>query len=87
MFRKKDEKNLENHLNGSPRLNRVLGIVDLTSLGVGSTLGLGAYVLAGEVARKHAGPAVILSFIFAAVTSTLSSKTKNNTFFNLHFII
>ncbi|KAI5692927.1 hypothetical protein M8J76_010994 [Diaphorina citri] len=56
----------------APQLARVLGLIDLTMLGVGATLGVGVYVLAGSVARNQAGPSVVISFAIAAVTSLFS---------------
>ncbi|XP_044001655.1 high affinity cationic amino acid transporter 1-like [Aphidius gifuensis] len=54
------------------QMARVMGIFDLTALGVGATLGLGIYILAAEVAKNHAGPAVCISFLIAAIASALS---------------
>ena len=49
-----------------------LNTLDLVALGVGSTLGAGVYILVGEVAVYEAGPATVICF-FAAGVSTLFS--------------
>ncbi len=49
------------------RLHRALGPVALTSLGVGSIIGTGIFVLIGEVVHDKTGPAVLVSFLVAAL--------------------
>src|SRR5688572_21088595 len=48
-------------------LRRVLGPVHLTMLGVGAIIGSGIFVLTGVVAAQNAGPALVLSMIFAGI--------------------
>ncbi|KAF6198285.1 hypothetical protein GE061_008033 [Apolygus lucorum] len=51
---------------------KCLTTLDLTSLGVGSCVATGMYLVAGMVARNVAGPGVVVSFIIAAVASLFS---------------
>lgn len=48
-------------------LKQTLGAIDLTLLGIGAIIGTGIFVLTGIVAAKHAGPAIVLSFMLAAI--------------------
>src|ERR1700723_430019 len=53
---------------GEVGLKRVLGPWNLITLGIGAIIGAGIFVLTGQAAAKHAGPAVMLSFIVAGIT-------------------
>ena len=53
-------------------LRRSVGPVGLTALGVGAIIGTGIFVVIGEGAAK-AGPAVVVSFVLAAVTCLFSA--------------
>ena len=48
-------------------LRRSLGPLNLTSLGIGSIIGTGIFVLTGTAASQNAGPALVLSMIISAV--------------------
>jgi APA family basic amino acid/polyamine antiporter len=48
-------------------LKRALGATNLTTLGVGGIIGAGIFVLTGQAAAQYAGPAIMLSFVVAAV--------------------
>ncbi|KAJ7379574.1 hypothetical protein OS493_013969 [Desmophyllum pertusum] len=54
------------------QLRRCLDVFDLTSIGVGATVGAGLYVVTGQIARDVAGPGIVLSFFVAAVAAFLS---------------
>eukprot|EP00977_Amphora_coffeiformis_P016232 scaffold4961_cov149-Amphora_coffeaeformis.AAC.1 len=56
-------------------LERHLSLFDLTSIGVGGTVGSGIFVLTGQIAHEYSGPATFISWIlagFAAFTSGLA---------------
>ena len=65
-------KRLKQEEKTNSELSKCLTTWDLTSLGIGATLGAGIYVVSGQVAASIAGPAVIVSFALAAITSILS---------------
>jgi len=52
---------------GEHSLRRALGPTNLISLGIGAIIGTGIFVLTGTAAANHAGPAIVLSFILAAL--------------------
>jgi APA family basic amino acid/polyamine antiporter len=51
----------------SAGLRRTLGPIQLTLIGVGCIVGAGVYVMTGTAAATYAGPAVIVSFVLAAL--------------------
>lgn len=54
---------------GASGFRRVLGVWQLTGIGLGGLIGVGIFVLTGVVAATQAGPAVALSFLIAGVAS------------------
>jgi APA family basic amino acid/polyamine antiporter len=52
---------------GAGTLRRELGPLALVTLGIGAVIGAGIFVLSGEVASLHAGPALTLSMVMAGV--------------------
>ena len=51
-------------------LHRTLGPWGLTALGIGAVIGGGIFVITGQAAADHAGPAIMLSFVLAAICCT-----------------
>ncbi|MCI1710594.1 MAG: amino acid permease [Chiayiivirga sp.] len=52
---------------------RVLGLWQLTCIGLGGIIGVGIFVLAGQQAAVNAGPAVALAFIIAGIASAAAA--------------
>ena len=52
---------------GKHHLAKTLGPVNLVALGIGAIIGAGLFSLTGIAAADNAGPAVVLSFIVAAI--------------------
>src|SRR5437660_10451806 len=73
LFRTKPLSMLLDEMKGENRLRRVLGPVQLTSLGVGAIIGTGIFVLTGVAAHDKAGPALILSFVTSGVACVFAA--------------
>ena len=65
LLQKKPLAVLLGEMEGENRLRRVLGPVQLSSLGVGATIGAGIFVATGVAAHNTAGPALMLSYVVA----------------------
>jgi APA family basic amino acid/polyamine antiporter len=73
IFAKKPLSLLLQEMGGEHRLRRILGPVQLTSLGIGCIIGTGIFVLTGIAAHDKTGPALILSFIVAGAACVCSA--------------
>ncbi|MGE0103291.1 MAG: amino acid permease [Blastocatellales bacterium] len=58
---------------GTHTLKKTLTSLDLTMLGIGAIIGTGIFVLTGQAAGKHAGPAVVISMILAGIVSAFAA--------------
>ena len=54
-------------------LKRTLGPTSLIAIGIGAIIGAGFFVLTGDAAANAAGPAVILSFVVAAIVCSFAA--------------
>ncbi len=67
LSRKKTFENTIAEAKSGKALKKTLGAMDLVLLGIGCTIGTGIFVLTGVAAAEHAGPAISLSYVFAAI--------------------
>ncbi|WP_394000294.1 amino acid permease [Luteimonas sp. WGS1318] len=58
---------VEGSLHGEATLKRTLTAKHLVLLGMGAVIGAGIFVLTGQAAANHAGPAIMLSFVLAGL--------------------
>jgi APA family basic amino acid/polyamine antiporter len=74
IFRRKPVDEVEpEDLEEGGGLQRVLGLWQLTAIGIGGIIGAGIFSLAGAVANEKAGPGVLLSFLVAGVASACAA--------------
>ncbi|HEY3644401.1 MAG TPA: amino acid permease [Gammaproteobacteria bacterium] len=67
--RRKSIEQLQQEAGASKQFRRVLGLWQLTAIGLGGIIGVGIFVLTGVVAATQAGPAVLIAFILAGIAS------------------
>lgn len=72
-LRHKSVEQLQAEVGKRRDFRRVLGLWQLTAIGIGGIIGVGIFVLAGQQAAMNAGPAVALSFIIAGLGSACAA--------------
>lgn len=55
------------------KLQPVLGKREMIAMGIGTVVGAGVFTMPGIVAAEYAGPAVVISFVIAALIAGLSA--------------
>ena len=73
LTRHKPVEQLQRELGERHDFRRVLGVWQLTAIGIGGIIGVGVFVLAGQQAAVNAGPAVAISFLIAGIASAAAA--------------
>uniref|UniRef100_UPI0004D024F4 amino acid permease n=2 Tax=Lysobacter TaxID=68 RepID=UPI0004D024F4 len=73
VFRHKSVEQLQAEASKRTDFRRVLGLWQLTAIGIGGIIGVGVFVLAGHEAATNAGPAVALAFLLAGIASAAAA--------------
>src|ERR1700730_16026062 len=73
LLRTKSIEQLRSEIGGAGQIRRVLGLWQLTAIGLGRLIGVGIFVLTRGVAAPQAGPAVSLSFVIAGIASAAAA--------------
>lgn len=73
LTRHKTVEQLQSEAGARGDFRRVLGLWQLTAIGIGGIIGVGVFVLAGQQAAVNAGPAVVLSFLIAGAASAAAA--------------
>ncbi len=73
LLRTKSIESLQSESQSAGSFRRVLGLWQLTAIGLGGLIGAGIFVLTGVVAATQAGPGVALSFVIAGVASAAAA--------------
>ncbi|HET8899766.1 MAG TPA: amino acid permease [Rhodanobacteraceae bacterium] len=73
VVRRKSVEQLQAEAETRGDFRRVLGVWQLTAIGIGAIIGVGIFVLAGQQAAVSAGPAVLLSFVIAGLGSACAA--------------
>jgi basic amino acid/polyamine antiporter, APA family len=73
LFKTKPIKDILSEISDNEHgFKRTLTATNLTTLGIGSVIGAGIFVLTGQAAAMYAGPAIVISFIIAAIACALA---------------
>jgi APA family basic amino acid/polyamine antiporter len=73
LTRHKPIEQMQRELGERRDFRRVLGVWQLTAIGIGGIIGVGVFVLAGQQAAVNAGPAVAISFLIAGIASAAAA--------------
>src|SRR5213083_936925 len=73
LFARKPLELLLEEMKGEHRLRRILGPVQLTSLGIGAIIGAGIFVATGAAAHNVGGPALMVSYTVAGITCVFAA--------------